>query len=212
MSSWSNKPPPDDNVPPLRIIRTPPSRPFRSYILSAEVTGALTHFANNRTIKCPQNECSICDAGRLPRWYGYYAIYNPTSGARALFEIPRGAYITFDDYIVKYKTLRGAQFSASRQPDRPNGQVVVDLNPPDHEPVDFPPDPDVFRTLCQIWGLDWKTEIKKRSDAAREEAEKPAPSLPKQPAPHLHPGTTITDPDAREPRSIIHSFLGRGPK
>ncbi len=158
MSHWSDKPPANDKVPPLRIIRTPPRQSFTSWILSSKITGAMTHYANSRTIKCIGEPCPICADHRLPRWYGYFAIYNPTSGARALFEIPDGAYLAFGDYLVKYKSLRGAKFTASRKPDRPNGQVVCQLTPPTNAEIPFPEEPDVFRLLCQIWGLDWKAE------------------------------------------------------
>ncbi len=159
MRDWSDKPPANDKVPPLRIHRTPPRLSFTSWILSSNITGAMTHYANSRTIKCIGEGCPICADHRLPRWYGYFAIYNPKSAARALFEIPDGAYLAFGDYLVKYKSLRGAKFTASRKPDRPNGQVVCQLTPPTNAEIPFPEEPDVFRLLCQIWGLDWQTEL-----------------------------------------------------
>ena len=174
MSNWSTHPPKDDSVPALRVYRTPPHRPFRSFILSDDVLGAMLHYHNGRSTKCPGPNCPLCKAGMRPRWYGYFAIYNPKSAARALFEIPKGAYIAFDDYLTKYPTLRGTAFEAFRKPDRPNGQVVIHLDPPRPDAQVFPDQPDVFRTLCQMWGLNWRQESFARAQAAREQ---PTPDL-----------------------------------
>ncbi len=199
MRDWSDKPPANDKMPPLRILRTPAHRPFTSWILSTAITGAMTHYANSRTIKCIGEGCPICAQRRLPRWYGYFAIYNPTSGARALFEIPDGAHLAFADYLVKYKSLRGAKFTASRKPDRPNGQVVCSLTPPTNAAIPFPDEPDVFRLLCQIWGLDWQAETAAFRHAKTKAVQKNEPSkrdpvttkkhakTKKPPTPHTKP-------------------------
>lgn len=179
MSGWQNKPPSDDRVPALRVVRTPGHRPFRAHILSTDLIGCMTHYTNGRTYKCQGEGCQICALPQKPRWYGYFAIYNEKSGSRALFEIPRGAFIAFDDYMVKHGTLRGAFMTAYRKPDRPNGQVVCRLDPPPRPPENWPDEPDVFRTLCQMWGLSWQVEHAERLRLARLNAE----ALKTQPEP-----------------------------
>ena len=113
----------------------------------------MTHYAQNRTQLCTAPNCPECQAHHAPRWYGYLACFNPTTGSRRIFEFPRGPYNEIRDYLKKFRDLRGARFKAYRQPARANGPVQLDITGPDDAIREYPAEVDVFRLLCQIWQL-----------------------------------------------------------
>ena len=182
MPSWPSIPPADGKLPSIRIVRTPASGAIRFTSFSAAVTGAMTHYAANRTQLCTAPACDPCDQHQAPRWYGYLATYNPKTGARRIFEFPRGPYNEIRDYLKKFRDLRGAQIKAYRQPARANGPVQLDITGPDESIKQYPDEVDVFRLLCQIWKLHHVDQLQDynqsnlRSTSAAQDPPNPTPA------------------------------------
>lgn len=189
MPSWPSIPPDDGKLPGIRIVRTPAKGSLRFTVFSKTVTGAMTHYAGNRTQLCIGPKCPECQLHHDPRWYGYVATYEPSTYARRIFEFPRGPYNEIRDYLKNYRWLLGARFKVYRQPARANGPVQIDISPPDESIKEYPPEVDVFRLLCQIWKLKHLDQLQDYNDSNLTKADFVAEG-PNAPAPpHIAPAT-----------------------
>lgn len=183
MPSWPSIPPADGKLPAIRIVRTPATASLRFTVFSRSVTGAMTHYAGNRTQLCTGPDCPECQLHHLPRWYGYLATYDPRTHARRLFEFPQGPYNEIRDYLKNFRDLLGARFKVYRQPARVNGPVQLDISPPDETIKQYPPEVDVFRLLCQIWKLRYTDYLEDYNNSNLENADGISPQTNKHPDP-----------------------------
>lgn len=154
MPNWTNRPPTDTTSAALRIVRVPPKAPITLTILSHEIVGTPTHFANNRTTPCDgPGECDLCARGIGWRWHGYLAVRLDATGETAILELTAQAAARFADHFDAQGTLRAARAKLARANGRPNGRILVAINPPKPDAPPLPDEPDIRRNLCHIWGL-----------------------------------------------------------
>jgi hypothetical protein len=145
-------------------------------VFNREIVGAMTHYTGARTQLCTAPDCQACRDHQEPRWYGYMAVYNPKTLARAILEIPKGPILSFNDYLKSYRDLRGARLTLYRRPQRANGGVYVDLAPPDPLLLKYPDEIDLFRHLCQLWRLSHISQLEDYNASNLQNG----PALPKQ--------------------------------
>lgn len=190
MPSWPSIPPADGKIPGIRILRTPAKSSLRVTTFSHRITGAMTHYAGNRTQLCIGPDCPECEQHHEARWYGYLAVFDPRTFARRILEFPRGPYNEFRDYLTKFRDLLGARITAYRQPARTNGPVQIDIEPPDDNILKYPDEVDVFRLLCQMWKLNHIDQLRDYNESNLRKADQVA-ELPKDP-PTLEPNNDRT--------------------
>jgi len=155
MPHWTNRPPAAARSSALEIIRTPAGRPLTATIISADITGTATHFAQNRTLPCSRPDpCEHCDKGLAWRWHGYLAVLLDGKPRPVILELTAQAAENVAAAREQYGTLRSARIRLTRAGKRPNGRVQVALAPPDPENRHVPPEPDIRVALCHIWNYD----------------------------------------------------------
>lgn len=137
------------------IIRATADQTLRAIILSADATGARTHYYQSRTLPCAGPTCEACAASQPSRWYGYLGVMSAQRARIAIIEITPPCCDALDEYLGRHETLRGARLEAWRKPKRPNGTLYIALTPPTDALEDLPRPPDVETTLYNMWETSW---------------------------------------------------------
>lgn len=153
MPQFSSEPPQDEQRSGLRLIRTPAAAPIHGYVISNELSGCPTHFANNRTQPCETPNCPFCESGIGWRWHGYFLALIHATQETVIFEITAYTSDAFKDYFKRYGSLRGAAFKCARANGKSNGRVLAQLKPADLTRVDLPRDRNIRKLLCHIWNV-----------------------------------------------------------
>lgn len=162
MDPWSDRPRREAQTRAYQLLRTPPKGELKGIVLSDQQVGCYTHFWRGRTTVCTHEVCDACTAGRAPRWYGYLAIWSPTSHTTGILEFTEAALASVDAYFTTHGTLRAAKLIARRISHRANGRVVLDISEGNYAAATLPECPDVKSVLCKIW------EIKETAAKAEE--------------------------------------------
>lgn len=156
MPLWESTPPSAADGHPLRIIRTPSSKPISAVVTTPDSVGCRTHFLNNRTVPCEgPDKCESCHDGHSWRWHGYVAALNTATLEHFIFEFTAAASETFKNYYNLKGDLRGCWFTAHRPSGRHNGRIVISAKPSDPQRTHLPEPPDIRRILCHIWGVQY---------------------------------------------------------
>ena len=153
MENWANQPNEPTTETRMPIMRVLPGRPKSGIILSVGLTGAYTHFWRGRTTICTAPECDACDANRLPRWYGYLAVWSPSTKTQALFELTPAAAPDIIAHQEAYGTLRTARLTLQRANAKANSRVQAAIEPTTYATKDLPEPPNVRAILQRIWEL-----------------------------------------------------------
>lgn len=150
---WSNRPPEGSSHPSFPLMRAPSKGNLQAYVISDDLVGLPTHFAQHRTMPCEGNGCKHCAEGYSWRWHGYLAILSPRTHAKAILELTAQACEPIADYRDAHGTLRGALIEVWRPSQKPNGRVAVRLAPADLRGRQLPDPPHLETVLCHIWGI-----------------------------------------------------------
>lgn len=158
MPRWSNAPPKGSDQPSFRIIRTPADKSLTAIITSPDIVGCATHFVQNRTVPCEQDDqkgivCQHCAAGHSWRWHGYLSAILTTSHEHVLFEFTGPPSDTFRNYLLHAGSLRGCLFTARRPSGRPNGRVVIACKSIDQTTLRLPAPPNIRNILSRVWNI-----------------------------------------------------------
>jgi hypothetical protein len=170
MQSWSPRPDRDPLTLHLDLLRARPGKTFSGIVLSNDIEGAYTHYWRGRTVKCDGQPCEACLASRQPRWYGYVAIWLPTSNAKALLELTPTCVPQIDEYFKLHGTLRGSLISLTRQNNKINSRVIAKIQEANYTTTAIPQDPPVRQLLERMWEVTPKNSIEapERADASVE--------------------------------------------
>lgn len=151
--TWSGRPDRGDESTNYQLARCPRSGSLRGIILSRSLQGTGTHYYRGRTAACLGSKCEACKDGMKPRWYGYLAIWSPSTDRVAIAEITDAASDDVDRWFARHNTLRGAILTLKRQGSRPNGRILADVTAGTIDDSRLPDCPDIIRCLERIWGL-----------------------------------------------------------
>lgn len=121
-------------------------------ILSPRYLGRLIHYWGGRSMPHIEPWCPACEDGNGKRATFWVAAWQPASGNQAILELTDGSIETIDDYIRRYKTLRGADFAAIRKGGRVNGKLIVQLKPSTMPEAAIPAEFDFRKELEHMWG------------------------------------------------------------
>lgn len=157
--SWSSRPDRGDASTNYQLARCPRSGTLRGVILSRSLQGTGTHYYRGRTTPCVGAKCEACKDGMAARWYGYVAIWSPSTDRVAIAEITDAAADDLDRWHARHGTLRGAVLTLKRQGARVNGRIIADVSQGTIDPDRLPPPPDLIRILEKIWGLNTNAPI-----------------------------------------------------
>lgn len=187
MPTWTNRPPDSDREIALRIIRAPAKGQIIGLITTTNLIGCPTHFVNHRTLPHEEHNCTACLKGFPKRYHGYLGVLLSKTFEHTILEITKAASDTVADYRDATGELRGHQINAYRAAPRPNGRLIVHLQPYDTAHTALPNAPDLIACLSKIWGI-------------------PEAELRSQPQ---HPGineliVAPDDPNGRLSQPIIH--------
>jgi hypothetical protein len=152
---FSRRPDPTHVSVRYDIVRTPPKGSIKGIILARELTGATTHYWHGRTLPCSGPNCPACQENTPARWYGYVPLMSKATNRIVIFELTSSATPAVDTFLGTYKTLRGARLEAFRIPQRSNGRVVIELQPPADPDEDLPNSPDIEGPLLAMWEASW---------------------------------------------------------
>jgi hypothetical protein len=152
--SWNHEPPQEKAWGHCRLLRTPTGKELRGIITSHQLFGCRTHFSTGRTLPCLGNDCKPCADGSSWNWHGYISLYEPTHGSTCILEITDQAAQQLLRQAKAFGTLRGLMLSASRAAKRPNGRVVISIEPHSFPAEALPPPIDLISYLEHMWGID----------------------------------------------------------
>lgn len=156
MPQWTNEPPEESEAHAFRIMRTPAKKPICGIITSEELLGCPTHFCKNRTIPCEApNPCTWCEEGFSWRWHGWVGLFNHVTMEHLLFEMTAAASDPLKLYAKIHGTLRACSIRASRPSGRTNGRVLIEPRQVDETRYRIPPELNVMKILCHIWGVQY---------------------------------------------------------
>jgi len=119
--------------------------------ISHELTGALVHFWNNRTIGCLGDQCEPCSKGRAKFWEGYIAALRDGTLDRLIVRITEKIGGQINQFLKDRKTIRGARMQFDRPSRSPNGRIRLII---DDGLADVPEkitEPPMRPLLMHIW-------------------------------------------------------------
>jgi len=152
---FSAYPDEDKTGPTIEVFRVT-TKPKRGLIVAShDPLGVYTHWRNNRKLPCLQHACDCHETGEERRWYGYLAIWQPSTCNMGILEYTKAAALPIKEYFAKHRTLRGAQIDANRRSDKPNSRLVVSIYPGRFPKDEIPKAPNRTQILCRIWSINY---------------------------------------------------------
>jgi len=153
MPRWTNELPDATSRPGFSLKRTPPDRPLKAIVTSAQLLVCFTHWWTGRTTPCEAPDCDACKALMPSRPHCYLSAIEQGTREHFLFECTAKAALPFKIWLQTYPTLRGCFFTASRPKRRRNAQVEILCKPFDLSTIQLPMPPDIARAMSVIWQL-----------------------------------------------------------
>lgn len=151
MPRWTQGPPPEDKQPQARLLRVKPGHPIAGIITSRQLLGTYVHFFRGRTTPCTDDACPACRANQLPRWYGWFSIWQPTTHGHAIAEITTACTTAIGAYTQTHGQIRGAHITLDRATNKPNARLNATLKPSPFTTDIIPHELDVATILEKIW-------------------------------------------------------------
>ena len=151
---FSSAPPEVDERHEFEIVRLGPGKKIRGIVLSEHLICRETHYVQKRTVPHHETGCPYCLANEQKRWYGWVALFSPTSGNTCILEFPAKPLATFVKWQKERGSLRGVELAARRRGREINGPVFVDLSHGTMAVDCLPAGPDVQLCLLRMWGFD----------------------------------------------------------
>lgn len=155
---WTNRPPTTQTRTNHPVIRSGKKWGLRliTVSLSTDILCAPTHHVG-RTFPCLtpfDMDCPGCEKGHRPRWVGYFAGYLPSRKIFGAVEVTALATKTIAEWIQEHGSLRNTIVTLDRLNSKPNGQLTVELQPNQNDPLNKVPPPfDLQECLSRMWGL-----------------------------------------------------------
>lgn len=153
MPKWSADVPETPRGHALPIRRTPASKPLQAIVTSTDLIGCDTHYWQGSTCPCEGETCEPCLNGMPFRWHAYMTVVDVHNNLHFIFEVTALTAEFFVAYRDKHMTLRGCQFIARRWNNRPNGRILVQMQPANLGERALPEAPDLKKCMAIIWGI-----------------------------------------------------------
>lgn len=148
---WDSVPPPEHNFANYRLVRVPVGRATGGVLLCRRMIGTHTHFYRKRTTPCTGDRCPACADGNSPRWYGYFAIWNPITKVVSILELPGATARALLDRYEDWTDWRGCTIVTERVPNKPNGRVHAILKDTRGVNDRLPDAPPIDSILAHMW-------------------------------------------------------------
>lgn len=146
-----------NTLPHIPLERLKPAGKIEGAITCHTVLGVNLHFVGNRTLPCTKPNCPGCDQERRKIWEGYLSIWTRSPSRHIITALTPGAALMLSDEAQDRDALRGWYIRITRSGTRPNGRVLVHLEPATIAAGVLPPAPDIPAHLLKIWNLDPET-------------------------------------------------------
>lgn len=126
----------------------------RCVITSDDFYEVDVHWIGGRTLPCLDKECAACKAQRPRKYEAYLGIVWSTSRKHEILRLTKGAMFQLKSQLSCSDSPRGHVLSVERKGDRPNGRVVILVEPLQVEVQKLPASPDLEAHLARIWRVD----------------------------------------------------------
>jgi hypothetical protein len=133
------------------LYRVPKKGVTGVVILSPDYLGRFIHYWGGRSMPHIEPNCPACRDGNDKRRTFWVAAWSMKTNYQAILEITDAAIASLDEYIHRYKTLRGAEVTAMRKGGRENGRLIVLLKPASIIEAAIPPNFDFRKELEHMW-------------------------------------------------------------
>ena len=156
MPAFASFPEEDKTGPSIEVFRIG-DRPKRGLIAAShDPLGVYTHWRNSRKLPCLGDGCECHETGEERRWYGYVAIWQPSTCNMGILEYTRAAAMPIKEYFDKHRTLRGAAIDAHRRSEKRNARLVLSIYEGRFPKEEIPKAPNREQVLCRIWGINYE--------------------------------------------------------
>lgn len=162
---WSDCPRDDAGEHAWTVVGVPPRGRLSVVCISPQLTGAMVHFWNNRTIGCRGEECEPCMKNRAKFWEGYIAALRSGTLDRLIVRISEKIGGQIKSWQRDRTTLRGARMDFERPSRTPNGRIRLTIDETYADVPDRITEPEMRSLLCHIWRFN-------RMDRLEEDAQK----------------------------------------
>lgn len=153
MPTWTQTVPTAHPFAGVPLLRTPQNGFLAGHILSKQLTGTYTHYAQGRTQPHEDTECIHC-AAKIPyRYHAYLSILNDRNRKACVIEMTAAPAELITQWVEANAYLRGVHISLCRPRKTLNGRVAIDLRPGTLSLVELPEEIDCINFMSQMWNI-----------------------------------------------------------
>ncbi len=138
----------------LPVITLGKKQRGRCVITSEEPYEVDVHWLGGRTLPCLESGCGACEAQRPKKYEAYLGVVWSTSRKHEILRLTKAAMFQLKSGLSGRDSIRGSVLAVERKGDRPNGRVIVTVEPLQVEIARLPQSPDLEAHLARIWRVD----------------------------------------------------------
>lgn len=144
----------EQSLPHLPLFTLPAKCNGRAIITCDEFYEVDTHFIGRRTLPCMDQNCKACEAKRPIKYEGYVSVVWMQNKRHQILRLTKPAMLQLKSQIPSQNSPRGVALQLQRRGDRPNGQVLVFVEPAQIDVLRLPEPPQLELHLAKIWRID----------------------------------------------------------
>lgn len=154
MIRWADRPPADDSLPHLPLIRVPARGSIAGALTTPHILQVWTHYISRRTQPCTTDACPGCEAQLPKRYEAYASIWTTTPSRHIIVALTPGAAEGLLSSAPNPQDLLGLRVTIQRLGSRANGRLVCRVDGDQVHSSKLPPIPELAAHMFKIWGID----------------------------------------------------------